>query len=94
VRVDYKVPGGKLLRIDAEMSGDIIKSIRIHGDFFIHPEEQISAIERALVGKKIDDSLKKLLDEQTKDCRMIGVTTDAIAQALQRFKNHLPHQIS
>ncbi len=54
-KIIYKAPNGKLLRIQIDIDGDIIKNIKIAGDFFIHPEKAILDIERFLVGKKIND---------------------------------------
>lgn len=44
----YKVPNGKLLKIFLEDDGGKIVSIKITGDFFMHPEENIEDLERAL----------------------------------------------
>ncbi len=51
--VDYKVPGGKLLRIQVEFNGSKILLCRIFGDFFMHPEEKILNLEQFLVGQDI-----------------------------------------
>lgn len=45
----YKVPGGKLVRVEL-FYGDRIEQVRITGDFFLHPEEALEAIEAALTG--------------------------------------------
>lgn len=45
----YKVPGGKLIRVDIAYS-DRIEQVRITGDFFLHPEETLEALEAALTG--------------------------------------------
>lgn len=50
MRVDYKVRNGKLLRLEFELDKDIIKKIKINGDFFIYPETAITEIENILVG--------------------------------------------
>lgn len=47
-RSQRKVPGGKLVRIDAVCEGQVISDIRISGDFFVHPEEALFSIERGL----------------------------------------------
>jgi lipoate---protein ligase len=51
---DYKVPGGKLLRVqlvlDITQTPPRIAELRIHGDFFMHPEEAIEELEARLIG--------------------------------------------
>lgn len=51
---DYKVAGGKLLRVQLSLVGDAnsrtIESIKITGDFFMHPENAIENLENELTG--------------------------------------------
>ena len=60
----YKVPGGKLLKISLEPEDNRIKSIRIMGDFFLHPEESITELEDGLKGADVgtNDEKKSLQD--------------------------------
>jgi hypothetical protein len=46
----YKVPNGKLLKIslDYDETSNVIRQIRITGDFFAYPEEAIVLIEKKL----------------------------------------------
>jgi hypothetical protein len=53
-RIDYKVKGGKFLRIKIEIKDAIIKDIKIQGDFFVYPETGIFKIEDFLKGKNIE----------------------------------------
>ena len=86
--IDYKVPNGKLLRIDADIKEKTIIDIKIHGDFFIHPEDGIEIIEKNLIGKKIDDkSLSETLNRATEEFEMIGVSVEDIIGVLGRFIN-------
>ncbi len=50
---EYKVPGGKLIRIRMELEDEVIKRIKITGDFFIYPEETIERLEEELTGQRI-----------------------------------------
>jgi lipoate-protein ligase A len=43
-----KPPGCKLIRINAEVEGGLIRSIRIRGDFFASPEEGFDRVEQGL----------------------------------------------
>ena len=53
VMAEFKVKGGKLLRVKIAYEGNIIFQIQITGDFFIHPEEGLDAIEKVLVGLRL-----------------------------------------
>lgn len=55
---DYKVKGGKLLRVRLwtvpESHGvPCITALSITGDFFMHPEEALETLEAALVGASL-----------------------------------------
>jgi lipoate-protein ligase A len=56
---DYKVVGGKLLRVSLSLveknTGLCIKTIRIYGDFFMHPEEALDDLEVALTGCSFEE---------------------------------------
>ena len=83
--MDYKVPGGKLLRIDADVEGKIIKSIKISGDFFLYPEEKIVDVEKALAGEKIEEgNLRRKLGElfRRENIRAVGFGIDDLVKVL------------
>jgi lipoate---protein ligase len=44
-----KIPGGKLIRVDAQYS-ETIERVKITGDFFLDPEETLDRIEEQLTG--------------------------------------------
>lgn len=48
--LDWKVPGGKLLRLSARIEAGLVVEARVAGDFFAHPEEAFEAAEALLVG--------------------------------------------
>jgi lipoate-protein ligase A len=50
VRLDYKVPGGKLLRVEVEAEGGTVLCAAVRGDFFAHPEASFEAAEAELSG--------------------------------------------
>lgn len=81
----YKVPNGKLLKIFLEDDGGKIVSIKITGDFFMHPEENIEDLERALknseltpemLSAKITDFLNK------KPTIFFGLDTESLVQTI------------
>ena len=54
-RVEFKVPGGKLIAAEAEAEGGRIVRVKITGDFFMHPEEAIEELEVSLTGVPEDE---------------------------------------
>lgn len=57
--VERKMTGGKLVKARVEFEATIAQA-RFFGDFFLHPEETIHAIEAALVGLPAHTSLHEL----------------------------------
>jgi len=49
-KAQYKVEGGKLVKVQLETEGTRIKKVKITGDFFLHPEELIEGLEKAVEG--------------------------------------------
>ena len=52
-RSEYKVPDGKLVSAEIEEDGARLVNVKITGDFFMHPEEAIMALEGDLKGIRI-----------------------------------------
>lgn len=77
-----KIPGGKLLRVSVDY-GERINSVRITGDFFMHPEEAIAGIERSLIGAKKEEVPSKLR-EAASGVTIIGATPEDIARVIQQ----------
>lgn len=55
-RGEHKVQGGKLIRVLFEEDRGRIARIRITGDFFLHPEDAIFELERALEGAELAEA--------------------------------------
>jgi lipoate-protein ligase A len=55
-KAEYKVAGGKLIRVQLVKKETMIEKVKITGDFFLHPEELIEDLEEALVGQAINVS--------------------------------------
>lgn len=84
----YKVPGGKLVKvwlaIELVNEGAVIRDISITGDFFIHPEEIIEALEEGLIGSDPNDAeinINKILAAHEK-VQLVGIEADDIAHAI------------
>jgi len=50
----FKVPNGKLIRISMEESGGKIAAVKITGDFFAYPEENIKKLEEYFAGTSLE----------------------------------------
>ena len=55
-KAEYKVAGGKLVRVQLVKKDSMIEKVKITGDFFLHPEELIEDLEEALVGQALNVS--------------------------------------
>ena len=58
----YKIPEGKLVKIELETTDNKIKKIKITGDFFLYPEEIISKLEKSLEDRLLTGSQNLQLD--------------------------------
>lgn len=84
-RAEYKVEGGKLVKVKVTMEGDEIRKVKITGDFFLHPEEFLEELEEALVGSLLDESslarlIKGLADR--KNATLLGVSPEDFAKCI------------
>lgn len=81
-----KVNGGKLFRVDIGFE-DEIKEIKITGDFFMHPEDLITEIEKSLIGLNINSSQENILEILEDDFNnilynLIGLSFEDLSDAI------------
>ena len=82
---NYKVPGGKLLKVKLSVSSNQITQLTILGDFFLHPEDTIEKIEEALIGCTLDENmLKKKIDTVLKENEsiLVGASSSDIVKVI------------
>lgn len=82
---NYKVPGGKLIKVKLKVSSEKIEQVRILGDFFLHPEETILAIEDSLLGsiedeKALTETIERSLSES--EATLIGATASDFSKVI------------
>ena len=85
-RVEFKVPGGKLIAAEAEAEGGRIVRVKITGDFFMHPEEAIEELEGSLTGVSADEkSLEKAMNSffGKRSIELIGVSPKDFAHVIR-----------
>jgi len=83
-RAEYKVPGGKLLVAETEVEEGFLTTVKVMGDFFMHPEEAINDLEEALNGKetaKIDEIVADFFGG--KEITLFGVSEEDFAHVLK-----------
>jgi lipoate---protein ligase len=84
-RMDHKIPGGKLLRMELEVESGVVLRAMIRGDFFAHPEEAFEAAEAELTGLPVDRLEEAALALFSKPpLELFGATPSDIAIALGR----------
>ncbi len=89
---EYKVPGGKLVVADVEVSGEgaqeALASVVISGDFFLEPAESLLAINSQLVGVPVKTPVAEIaaivLRAAGPHAHFIGFTPEAVAIAVRR----------
>ena len=81
-----KITGGKFLRIDVTFE-EKIDEIKITGDFFLHPENTLDAIENEIrdlyvpINKpSLIDRLNRIIEKKKAD--LIGISTIDIVNVL------------
>jgi hypothetical protein len=83
----YKVPQGKLLKIflEYDKKHNVIKDIRITGDFFAYPEEAIEQMEAQLKNMSIDrEVLQRKISSiiSTSHMQFIGLNAEGLTQGI------------
>ncbi len=88
---DYKVPGGKLLRIHAVFELDKILECKIFGDFFMHPEEAKEGLEAFLLGKTLAEINPELIDNYLLDnqIELYGFASKDLIYVLKQIYENL-----
>ena len=56
-KAQYKVEGGKLIKVQLETEANKIKKVKITGDFFLHPEELIEELEKVIEGTTLHEQI-------------------------------------
>ena len=84
----------KMLCVDLvfDKTTNTIQSIKITGDFFLHPEETIDLIESEIVGEKLEkDQVKEKLESLLSGCEFYGFSIDSLSDAIIKCKEANSH---
>jgi len=86
-RIKKKVKEGKVVKIEFDCN-DVIRNIRITGDFFLHPENMLEEIEKSIVGLDRNADENTIISNIQKgiavsDAQMIGISPESIARLIK-----------
>ena len=71
------------IRLAYKQESQVIHSIKITGDFFIHPEEVIEELEQELCGIKLKkEDLKKKVQQVLKNSEFFGFEIDSLVDVI------------
>ncbi|MGX7680605.1 lipoate--protein ligase family protein [Jatrophihabitans sp. DSM 45814] len=85
---EFKVPSGKLVVVDLEVDNGVLHSVRLSGDFFLEPDEALSAINDSLDGAPAGAAAVDLASRVTSSLppgtTMYGFSAADVATAVRR----------
>ncbi len=85
---EYKVPGGKLVIVDFDVTDGLIRNMQINGDFFLEPPEALEALNASLEGVNVDSAEGAITDviaaAVPAGAELIGFDPAGIAIAVRR----------
>lgn len=76
-----RLSGGKTIKVDLEVTDEVIKDVVISGDFFLYPEEHIHVIESELRGKKVSE-VSKILSKFRDSVVIVSASIEEFAEAI------------
>jgi hypothetical protein len=84
MKAEYKIPGGKLLLCEIDTEDEVIKTIKISGDFFMHPEDAINELEETLLGTPIQSYQNEIINFfQERKITLYGVSQQDFITVIQ-----------
>jgi lipoate-protein ligase A len=60
VHAKYKIPGGKLVAVDLDVTDGTLSDVHIFGDFFLEPDDALERINAALTGAPVETGVREL----------------------------------
>ncbi len=85
---EYKVPGGKLIVVEADDRDGVLVNVAISGDFFLEPDDSLEAMTGAIEGLPISadatEIARRVRVALPENVVMLGVHPEAVATAVRR----------
>ena len=81
---EYKVPGGKLVAVDAALAEGRLADVSVSGDFFLDPDEALAVIDSTLTGMLADTPVTEIarqLDESLARAHADGLLAAPVTMA-------------
>ena len=82
-----KVKEGKVLKVELDCD-ELIRNVRITGDFFLYPEDILEEIEKSIIGLERNADLETIISNiqrtlSSRDVQMIGISPESIARLVK-----------
>jgi lipoate-protein ligase A len=86
-----KVKEGKLVKVEVEHD-EVIKKIKITGDFFLLPEDALQTIEKSMLGMEKETGIETIISKirsvaEIYNVQMIGISPESLAQVIREALN-------
>lgn len=85
---EYKVPGGKLVVVDASVRDGRLAEVRLSGDFFLEPDEALESMNSAVEGMPLDatgsDIAAAVRGALGPEVVLMGITPEAVGTVVRR----------
>ncbi|MCH4249738.1 MAG: lipoate--protein ligase family protein [Microbacteriaceae bacterium] len=85
---EYKVPGGKLVVVDLDVTDGHIRNFHLAGDFFLEPDDALDAINAAIDGLSANaptESITRAIESALpKDAVLLGFSPESVAVTIRR----------
>lgn len=84
---EYKVPGGKLVVVDLDISDARLTNVQLSGDFFLVPDDALGWMAAALEGQPAtigEAELAACVHTAAADAELLGITPVGVAIAVRR----------
>ena len=84
---ERKVPGGKLVRVDGEITDGYVRNVVVSGDFFLEPDEALDEIRSSLEGISVEtsfDAITAAVETARGEAVMFGFAPKDVALTVLR----------
>lgn len=89
LHAEHKIPNGKLVVVDLEVSDGVLHTVSLSGDFFMEPPETLDVINNRLQGISADSdskTIESIVDEilNNDEIMAYGINAAGIATVIQK----------
>ena len=80
---EYKGQGEKVIGVSFNYKNGIFSNVRIYGDFFVFPEEELDNLEKSINGKNLPELLKLIEGFFSSGISVYGITPEALKEVFK-----------